>query len=239
MLCAVVAYYALTARLSDCAIRWPRFDACFIAALNYIKTVGTPAQTTKHEAQHETVSEMTASAATMISLNPASTRKAPTVTASLYASPEVEGGAGQPTSLADKYHQHNKSLIVKLKLDREAVAETTQVTPFVEVVERQDGATGFDDDEYDGGIDYGDDSVIGEDADSVIGDTIDDVIVTANRFDMGDNGRAFHCPTTSKKRKLERLAKYSDGNELAEVDGHGWRQASRSQRYKGQSDYLL
>ena len=239
MLCAVVAYYALTAGSSDCAIRWPRFDACLIAALNYINTVGTTAQTTKQEIQHETVSEMTVSAATMISLNSASTRKVPTFTASLYVTPEVEGGAGQPTNFADEDHQHNTSLIVKLKLHREAFAEITQTTSFVEVLERQDGATGFDADKCDSGIDDGIDSVLGEDADRVIGDAIDDVIVKANKFDIGVNGRMFHCPTTSKKRKLERLAKYSDGKELGEVDGHGWRQASRSQLYKGQSDYLL
>ena len=180
MLCAVVAYYALTAGWSDWAIQWPRFDACLIAALNYINTVGTTAQTTKQEIQHETVSEMTVSAATMISLNSASTRKAPTLTASLYITPEVEGDAGQPTGFGDKTNQHNTSLIVKLKLDREAVAEITQVTLFVEVLERQDEATGFDADERDSGIDDGVDSVIGEDVDTVIGGTIDDVIVTAN-----------------------------------------------------------
>lgn len=34
MLCAVVSYYGLISGSSDCAMRWPRFDACLTAALD-------------------------------------------------------------------------------------------------------------------------------------------------------------------------------------------------------------
>jgi hypothetical protein len=36
MICSLVAYYALMSGLSDCAIKWTRFESSFIQALQYV-----------------------------------------------------------------------------------------------------------------------------------------------------------------------------------------------------------
>jgi hypothetical protein len=38
MICSLVAYYALTSGLDDCAIKWSRFDSSIVQALQYIES---------------------------------------------------------------------------------------------------------------------------------------------------------------------------------------------------------
>jgi hypothetical protein len=251
MLCAVVAYYALVAGMSDRALRWRRFDACLIAALNHInRTVGMP--TAKHGMQPQNA------------------------TMNVEIISKAGGGASQPINFPDGDHRLNKrSLIVRLELDSQALAEIIGVSQLPQISESQyeegitllnkevgDDAVLFDpsiaqiDEEteelphipktmqqsavvvFEEQLD-GVDSVIGDDVDSVedevdsvIEDTNDDIIGTASKFEVGDNEQTIHRPPTSKRRKLEQSADNSNGSDFEETDGYDWRQAacSRSNR---------
>jgi hypothetical protein len=245
MLCAVVAYYALVAGMSDRALRWRRFDACLIAALNYInRIVGTPIA--KHGMQPQNV-----------------TRNVDIIS-------RAGGGTIQFINFADGDHRLNrKSLIVRLKLDLHALAEINGVARLSQVPESQykKGLTLLNKETEDDAVLFnpsiaqigkvieevsnfpstmqrsavvvfeegsdGVDSVIEDDVDSVedevdsvIGDTDDDIIGTASKFGVGDNKQTIHRPSTSKKRKLEQIANDSDGGDFEETDGHDWRQAA-------------
>jgi hypothetical protein len=200
MIDALVAYYALIAGLSDCAIRWPRFEACLIAALEYINTrIEVPAA--EQEIQHKTESKVTVPKSPIVSQKAASKRKVPSTTTTTDMTPKRGGGVRQPTKLAIRRRQQKKSLVVKLKLDRNplvlrlklhrgAVAEKTRTAQLFEAPNNRDEGLGFGadkcnsslDNEVDSVIGEGVDSVIGDGSDSVIGDDTDGLVVTADRL---------------------------------------------------------
>ncbi|KAG9196015.1 hypothetical protein G6011_01136 [Alternaria panax] len=235
MICAVVAYYALITGSSDCAVRWPRFDACLIAALDYINTVvGVPAA--KQAVQQDTALEMTGPTTSMASPVAASKAKFLNITAIVDRIPKVEGGVSQPMNFADTDQQHNKSLVVRFKLNRHVLAEITGFVLPVDFPKSQDEAIDFVANGCDSGLEDGVDSMIGDNLDIVIGGASDDVVVTMGRFDACDKDRRIYRATTSKKskkRKLEQIAKCSDYEDFRETDGCEWRQASRGRRNRG------
>jgi hypothetical protein len=162
MICAVIAYYALIAGLSDCAIRWRRFDACVIAALEYINI---SLAWLRSGLQHGNTSDATANVATnlpsamsspCISVSAAQKHRGSSRISGIpkqssqtinqdriqggtvggsagdtttdrrtyLITPGAEGRARQCTHFRDIDHRHKttKSLVVRLQIDREALA---------------------------------------------------------------------------------------------------------------------
>jgi hypothetical protein len=290
MICAVIAYYALIAGLSDCAIRWRRFDACVIAALEYINISLACARS---GLEHGNTSDTTANVATNLPplMSSSSCTSVPAAqkhrssshisgipkqssqtikydsiqggTVGSFASdtttdrrtylitPGAEGRARKYTEFRDNDRRHNttKSLVVRIQINREALAEITGNSRVLEVAESEDeediklsnkgkkkqplilntrqrssvAVEGSD----------GIDSVIGDDVDS-IGNTVDSVlwdanngaVRTASKYNVQNDEQVFHHQSTIRKRKLQEIDEGSDAGEIVETDGHGWRQAS-------------
>lgn len=201
MLCAVVSYYGLISGSSDCAMRWPRFDACLMAALDYISTtIGVPVakQAVQHDKTLETM-EATQSKVPMALRDTASKRKVPI--------------AALPTNFANRDQRYNDSLVVRLKLNRQALADITGISQTSDRSEAQDNFMEAVASFCDSVFGYSADSVIGDDVDSVIGDVSGD----ASQYD-----RTTHCRTTSKKRKLDSISKGSDGKGFGKTNGCRW-----------------
>ena len=215
MLCAVVSYYGLISGSSDCAIRWPRFDACLMAALDYISTtVGVPVakQAVQHDRTLETT-EAPQSKLPMALCDTASKRKVPSAALVMNPIPEDRDRAALPTNFANRDHRYNKSLVVRLKLKRQALVNITGISQTFDLSENQDkpmeAVASFCD------------SVLGDSADSVIGDDVDSVVGDVSD-DACYNDRTTHCQTTSKKRKLDRISKGSDGKGFGKTNGYRW-----------------
>jgi hypothetical protein len=295
MICAVIAYYALIAGLNDCAIRWRRFGACIIAALEYIKI---SLAWLRSGSQHENASDTTANVAT--NLPSAMSSSCMSVSAQLkhrsssrisgipkqssqtinydsiqggtvrsfagdtttnrrtyLITPAVEGRARQYTEFRDNDHRNNtaKSLVVRLQINREALAEITGISRMLEAPDSDDeeDITLFNKgrkkqpfilnntQQSAVAVEGSDsiDSVIGDDVDSignavdsVLWDANNDVVETASRYNIPNDEQVFHHLSTIRKRKLQEINEGSDAGEIEETDGHGWRQASygRSRR---------
>ncbi|KAF7672742.1 hypothetical protein GT037_009243 [Alternaria burnsii] len=215
MLCAVVSYYGLISGSSDCAMRWPRFDACLMAAFDYISTtvgVSVAKQAVQHEKTSETT-EATRSKLSMALCDTAWKRKVPG--AALVMNPIPEGGdrGALPTNFANRDHRYYDSLILRLKLNRQALANITGINQTFDLPEDQD--------EPMGAVASFCDSVHGNSADSVIGDDVDSVIGNFGD-DASQNDRMTHCRTTSKKRKLDSISKGSDGKRFGKTNGCRW-----------------
>jgi hypothetical protein len=289
MICAVIAYYALIAGLSDCAIRWRRFDACVIAALEYIDI---SLAWLRSGLEHGNTSDTTANVATNLPpLMPSSCtsvsaaqkhrsssrisgipkQSSQTInydsmqggTVSSFAgetttdrrtyliTPGAEGRACQYTDFRDNDRRHNttKSLVVRLQINREALAEIIGNSRVLEVPdsEDEDDITLFTKGKKKQrlilntrqrssvAVEGSDsiDSVIGDDVDSignavdsVLWDANNDAVRTATKYRVHSDEQVFHHQSTIRKRKLQEVNEGSDAGEIEETDGHGWRQAS-------------
>jgi hypothetical protein len=295
MICAVIAYYALIAGLSECATRWRRFDACVIAALEYINI---SLAWLRSGLQHGNTSDTTANVTT--NLPPVMPSSCTSVSAAQkYRSssrvsgipkqssqninqdwiqggtvggfagdtttdrrtypitPGAEGRARQYTDFRNNDRRHNttKSLVVRLQINRQALAEIIGLSRELEVPasEDEENITLFNKGKKKQplilntrqrssvAVEGSDsiDSVIGDDVDSignavdsVLWDANNDAVRTATKYRVHNDEQVFHHLSTIRKRKLEEINEGSDAGEIEETDGHGWRQASygRSRR---------
>jgi len=198
MLCAVIAYYALIAGLSDCAIRWRRFDACMIAALDYIKITLRWMSELQHEPTPSTATAM----------RPSLIVKLPIGREALAKIIGVPDGFEVPDNEDEE----------DIMLSDEGIQEQPYIPnathqPTVPVLE-----------EVPDTIDsvFGDDAAsVAEEVDSVIGDANDSVIVANSRSQVHGNEQACYPLLTIRKRKLEDITAGSDGDVVEEMDGHG------------------
>jgi len=209
MLCAVIAYYALIAGLSDCAIRWRRFDACMIAALDYINI------TLKwmSEIQHEpTSSTATAMRPSFIVRLPVGREALAKIT-----------GLSHGFEIPDSEDEEDIMLPDEDIQDQPHIPNATHQTAVPVLQEVPDTIDSV----------FGDDVAgVAEEVDSVIGDANDSIIVANSRSQVHGNEQACYGSLTIRKRKLEDITTGSDGGVVEEMDGHGWWQASwgRSRR---------
>jgi hypothetical protein len=295
MICAVIAYYALIAGLSDCAIRWRRFDACVIAALEYINI---SLAWLRSGLQHGNTSDTTANVATNLpsamassctSVSAAQKHRSSSRISGIpkqssqtinddwiqggtvggsagdtttdrrtyLITPGDEGRARQYTDFRDNDRSHNttKSLVVRLQINRQALAEIIGIPRVLQVPDSEDEediklsnrgkkkqlAILKTRQRSSVAVEGSDsiDSVIGDDVDSignavdsVLWDANNDAVRTASKYKIHNDEQVLHHLSTIRKRKLEEINEGSDAGEIEETDGHGWRQASygRSRR---------
>lgn len=209
MLCAVIAYYALIAGLSDCAIRWRRFDGCMIAALDYINvTLGWL----------RGISRKSLCTAANVIAPKSLVVRFPIGREALAKITGVSHGFEVPDS-----DDEEDIMLLNEDIQEQPDAPNTTQRPTVTVLE-----------EVSDSIDsvLGDDVVsLRDDVDSVIGVANDDII-EASRLKVQGNQQLCYRSSTIRKRKLEDITAGSDGDVVKEMDGHGWRQDSwgRSRR---------
>ncbi|KAI4704935.1 hypothetical protein J4E89_009520 [Alternaria sp. Ai002NY15] len=209
MLCAVIAYYALIAGLSDCAIRWRRFDACMIAALDYINIT----LRWMSEIQHEPAPS------TATAIKPSLIVRLPIGREALAKITGVPHGFEVPDS-EDEGDIMLPDEDIQEQPDNPNATHQPAVPVLEDVSDTIDSV-------------FGDDVAgVAEEVDSVIGDANDSIIVANSRSQVHGNEQACYPSLTIRKRKLEDITAGSDGDVVEEMDGHGWRQASwgRSRR---------
>ena len=203
MLCAVIAYYALIAGLSDCAIRWRRFDTCMIAALDYINITLKWMSEIQHEPTPSTATAM----------RPSLIVRLPIGREALTKMTGVPHGFEVPDS-EDEEDIMPPDEDIQEQPDIPSATHQPAVPVLEEVPDTIDSV-------------FGDDVTgVAEEVDSVIGDANDSIIVANSRSQVHGNEQACFPSLTIRKRKLEDITGGSDGDVVEEMDGHGWRQAS-------------
>ncbi|KAI4945782.1 hypothetical protein J4E91_007695 [Alternaria rosae] len=204
MLCAVIAYYALIAGLSDCAIRWRRFDGCMIAALDYINvTLGWLREISRKSSR--TTANVIAPKSLVVRL-PIGQEALAKITGVSHGFEIPDSEDEEDIMLLNEDMQEQPD--VPNIMQRPALAVRKELPDTVDSV-------------------FGDDvASVAEEVDSVIGDVSDSIIVANSRSQVHGNEQACYTSLTIRKCRLEDITAGSDGDVVEKMDAHGWRQDS-------------